>query len=403
MPRITKPLSDTEIKKSKKRDKTYKLSDGQGLYLVVKNNGTKFFRFDYTFKAKRKSMSFGVYPELSLKSAREKREEAKKLISNNLNPIDNKNYNSTKLSSNFESVADKWLGIMKSEWKAITYTKTKSRLEQHVYPFIGNQHIKDITRLDILNIIDNMQSQDIFDLTTRVLNNIERIFKYAVTYVIVEHNIVADIDKRNILKRKDVKHISAITDEKKIKELMHDINNYEHSYRADISTIYALKLAPYVFLRPFNLRHLEWKEIDFTKKIIEISKEKMKSGKIFILPLSEQSLEILEAIKPYSFQKSDFVFPSPISNIKPMSENTLNHALMRMGYKNIMTAHGFRSMFSTIAHEKVTEHGFSSDIIESCLAHIEPNKVKSAYNRDSKMKYFEEKQKLLEWWANWVN
>ena len=402
MSRSTTPLSDTEIKKSKIKDKTYKLSDGQGLYLVVKDNGTKFFRYDYTFQNKRKSMSFGTYPEISLKDARIKRDETRKLLLEDIDPIEYKNSNTPALTTTFRSIAENWLDKMQSEWKPITYQKSKVRLEQHAYPFIGNMNIQDITRLDILKVIDHMQQQDIFELTSRVLNNIERVYKYAVTYGLVAHNIIADLDKRSVLKRKDVVHVPAVTKEDDIKELMKDIYSYGEMYNADISTIYALRLSPFVFLRPFNLRHLEWSEINFKESYIEIDAEKMKMNQSFILPLSKQALEIIDKIKPYSFGQSKFVFPSPTSNLKPISENTLNHALMKLGYKNTMTSHGFRSMFSTTANRCKTKYSFDPDVIEACLAHAEKNKVRAAYDRTDVMKYFEEKKRLVEWWANWL-
>jgi len=402
MPRSTTPLSDTEIKKSKIKDKPYKLSDGQGLYLVVKDNGTKFFRYDYTFQNKRKSMSFGTYPDISLKEARIKRDETKKLLLEGIDPIEYKNNNIPTLSSTFKAIAENWLNKMHSEWKPITHQKSKVRLEQHAYPFIGYMNIQEITRLDILKIIDHMQKQDIYELTSRVLNNIERIYKYAVTYGLVEHNIIADIDKRSVLKRKEVVHVPALTKEDEIKELIKDIYSYGETYNADISTIYALRLAPFVFLRPFNLRNLEWSEINYKESYIEIVAEKMKMNQSFILPLSKQALEIIDKIKPYSFGQSKFVFPSPTSNLKPISENTLNHALMKLGYKNTMTSHGFRSMFSTTANRYKTKYGFDPDVIEASLAHAESNKVRAAYDRSDVMKYFDEKKKLVQWWADWL-
>lgn len=402
MSRITTPLSDTEIKKSKIKDKTYKLSDGQSLYLVVKDNGTKFFRYDYTFQNKRKSMSFGTYPDISLKEARIKREETKGLLLQGIDPIEHKNNNIPTLSSTFQAIAKNWLTKMQSEWEPITHQKTTTRLEQHAYPLIGHINIKDITRLDILKIIDHMQKQNIFESTSRVLNCIERIYKYAVTYGLVEHNIIADIDKRSVLRRKDVVHVPALTQEDDIRELMKDIQSYGQLYNADISTIYALRLAPFVFLRPFNLRNLEWSEINFDEELIEIPAPKMKMQEAFILPLSKQALEIINQIKPYSFNRSKFVFPSPTSNLKPLSENTLNHALMKLGYKNIMTSHGFRSMFSTTANRHKTKYGFDPDVIEASLAHAESNKVRAAYDRTDVMKYFDEKKNLLQWWADWL-
>jgi integrase len=183
-------------------------------------------------------------------------------------------------------------------------------------------------------------------------------------------------------------------------QLIKDINSYGIDFKSDISTIYALKIFPFLPLRPYNLRSLEWSEIDFNSQKIEIPKEKMKMKVDFILPLSSQAMEILHELKKY--KSSKYVFPSSSSNLKCISNNTLNHSLHRLGYKDKHSSHGFRSMFSTICHEKRNEHGINSDVIESCLAHQESNSVKSAYNRADKMKYMDEKRVLMQWWGDWL-
>lgn len=401
MPKLVKPLSDTELRKSKPKDKQYKLSDGKSLYFIVNTNGSKYFRFDYTYNNKRKSISFGTYPETSLAQARKKRDEAKILLKEGINPSDIKKENK-RTSHTFESVTNEWLEVLRTSVIEKTYIKTKSIIENNT-KLIRDKEFKRITRIDILDIIKVMENRGVIESASRLLNYIERIYKYAVTYNIVEHNIVADIDKRNILKSKIQTHFPAITKKSDIKKLLEDIENYGKIYRADISTVYALKLAPYVFLRPYNLRFAEWSEIDLENKIWEIPKEKMKTKKDFVIPLSKQVIEIIKEIKPYSFSVSKYLFPSPITNLKPISASTLNHALMRMGYKDVMVSHGFRAMASTILHEKVAEHGFFSDIIELQLAHTERNKVKAAYNRDNKFKYIEERIKLMQWWGNWLS
>lgn len=399
MPRIVKPLTDTEIKLAKPKDKLYKLSDGQNLFFVVQPNGTKFFRYDYTFQNKRKSMSFGTYPDLSLKDARAQREQVKQLLKQNIDPIQNKrNQNLT----TFKEIATKWLTIMEHEWKPITLSKVRGIIENNTFPFFGDSNIADIKRTDVLNALHEMEKRNVLDSANRLLNYLDRIYKYAVTYNYVEHNIIADIDRKNAVKRPILNHFPAVLKEKDIKNLMRDIQTYGELFKADVSTIYALQLAPYVFLRPFNLRHLEWNDINFEKGYLELDGSKMKTGKDFVLPLCKTALNILETMKPFSYKRSSFVFPSPTSSLKVISEGTLNQALMRLGYKDIMTPHGFRAMFSTSAHEHIKEHGFHTAIIESCLAHTDSNKVRSAYNRESKMKYFEEKKELIEWWEKWL-
>lgn len=208
-------MSDTEIRKAKKLDKTYKLSDGKGLYLVIKDNGTKFFRFDYSLFGKRKSMSFGVYPEITLQEAREKREEARNSIKNGIDPALKKNI--TKEHKNtFKNISKEWLIKMKKEWSEVTYKKIEGMLKNHTVA-IQDYDISTITRKQILDLINELQNKNLLETAKRLLNNIERIYKYSVTYGYAEHNIVADIDKKNVLIKQAKRHFPAITDEDSIK------------------------------------------------------------------------------------------------------------------------------------------------------------------------------------------
>ena len=404
MARITKPLSDTEIKTAKPKDKNYKLSDGQGLYLVIKTNGTKMWRFDYKFNDKRKSMSFGVYPGVTLKNARDIREETKNLVSNKIDPIAEKKSKSFSKVS-FKDICETWFNLMlKKEWEEITYNKNRNRFLNHVYPSVGHMEMKEVSRQDILKIAQKLEELEYFEVLSRVINSMERIYKYAVSYEIVEHNIIADIDKRATrINKNSTAHLPAVTKPDEIKLLMQDIKDFGELYNSDVSTVLALELLPYLFLRPYNIRHLEWTEINYEKNCIEIPAKKMKTKKDFVLPLSNQAKAIIEKIKSYSYNTSKFVFPSPTTNLKAMSDATLNHALKKLGYKNKHCPHGFRATFSTTAHENVGKHGFSSDIIESCLAHAEKNTVKSAYNRESTSKYLQEKKQLVQWYADWLD
>jgi len=402
MPKITRPLTDTEIKKAKKKEKTYKLSDGKGLYLVVKNSGSKFFRFDYQLNGKRKTMSFGIYPEVSLAEARKRREEIREGLSNGIDPIESKKLVSVDTTNTFESISSQWLEMMKTKWSPVTYAKVEGMLNKHTLP-IRQIEMSKITRKQILDMITKVQNRGTLETANRLLNNIERIYKYAVTYDYVEHNIIADIDKQNSLKSAPKNNFPALTTEKEIKQLIEDIKEYSNDFRADSSTALALELAPYVFLRPYNLRFLTWEEVDLQEGTIDIDANKMKTRKDFIIPLPPHAVDILKKAYLISGHKSEYVFPSPITNLKPISDNTLTQALKRLGYKDKMVPHGFRAMFSTIAHDNIQYHGHHSDVIELSLAHIEPNKIKSAYNRDSKLKHFEERKKLLHWWAIWLN
>jgi integrase len=223
-------------------------------------------------------MSFGLYPEIGLKEARGKREKARENIKNGINPIESKSSN-FEIDTTFKFISDKWLDLQKDDWRETNYKKIKSNLENNAYPFLGNRNIKDISRKDILNLIERMEQRNAIEYASRLLRNIERIYKYAVTNEYVEHNIVSDIDKSNSLKKRKTENYPALTKTEDIKQLLKDINRYGIDFMADISTIYALKLAPYLGMRPCNLRFLEWSEVNFEKQYLDIPAPKMKNKK----------------------------------------------------------------------------------------------------------------------------
>lgn len=400
MAKKTKPLSDLEIKKAKFIDKEFKLYDGNNLYVVIHKNGSKYFRFDYKLNNKRSTLGIGVYPTISIKDARVEANKIKELINQGIDPKSRHKKDELSTIVTFSRIYNDWLEIAKSKWNSdATLKKCINTFNNNVLPHIGDKDIKNITRLEILSIINFMQSRDVYTLTNKTFGYINGVFMYAVTYGYIEHNIIADIDKKSVMKERQVEHFATLTKPKDIKLLLESIKEY----KGDISTSYALKLAPYIFLRPGNLRSLEWEEINFDDNIIEICAKKMKTKEDFVIPMTQQIKNILLDAKKYSYNKSIYVFPAPQSNIRQLSENTLNQALMRMGYKGQMTSHGFRSMFSTISHENISKHGFHSDIIEACLAHSESNKVKAAYNRTNRMKYYDDRRKLMEWFNDFID
>lgn len=395
--RRTMPLTDTEVKNAKPKDKQYKLFDGDGLYLVIKQNGSKLWRVDFTFEGKRKTMSMGRYPILTLEMARTAKNMAKKKIASGINPITERKIE-TALDETFADIAYRWVKQhAKQDVKQGTNTDVKRRLENHSFPFLGKMRIQDIKRTDIINTIEKIQVNGKHYTAQRLLQDFEKIWKYAVTREIVKHNIIADIDRSALLVKTSTKHMPCVLREKEIKELLRDIWEYGEAYNASDSTINALTLAPYVFLRPANLRMLEWREIVDNGTGIEISGEKMKMKKDFYLPLSTQAQKIIAQIP----RESDkYLFPAVTSTIKPLSENTLNHALAKMGWKNKMTSHGWRSIFSTFAHTKSSEHRQNSDVIEHCLAHTTGSEVRQAYDRDFVRKYEKEKRIVVQWYAD---
>lgn len=403
MKRTVKKLTELEIKKAEIKDKDYNLSDGDGLYFVVRRNGSKFFRLDFRYGGKRLSMSLGTYPKVSLKEAREKKDESKKLLNENINPISEKRIKKSSEYLTLGIVINEWLELRAKSSSEATITQNR-RMLNNFTNWLGNVAIKDVKRIDIINILEKIQNKGVIETAHRLLSLMNKIYMFAVTKGYIEHNIIADIDKKSVLvpSNKNIHH-PAITSPNEIKELIKDINSMEEKYKCDISVIFIFKIIPYVFVRSENIRLMRWKELDLEKGVWEIPQERMKTNVDFVCPLPKQAIELIKQIEPYSRHRSEFVFPSRQRKDIGVSGATLSANLNKLGYQDRHTFHGFRSMFSTIAYEYYKEHGFHSDIIESCLAHKEKNRVKAAYNRESKYKYFEEKKELMQWWADWLD
>jgi integrase len=406
MARKTLPLTSTQIKTAKSKEKDYKLFDGGGLYLLVSKTGGKRWRLKYRFNDKEKLLALGVYPSISLKDAREKREEYKSLIAKGIDPMQQKKETKQqkkeierKRENTFYKISQEWHTNYESEVSENYHIKLGKALENYVYPFIKTQSIKDISRLDIIEILQDLKNKGIIETANRVYMLLNKIYKYAVTLEYVPHNIITDIEQKNILGRIEKKHYPTFTKEKDIKGLLLAIDEYSGDY----STKMALKMMPYVFVRSYNIRHCEWSEIDFDNKQWIIPVNKMKTKTEFILPLPQQVMEILYEVNKYSGD-SKYVFPSLRDKNRPMSDNTLISALRRMGYsKEEFVPHSFRSMFSTIAYENANQkdgHFYTSEVIEALLAHKEKNKIKDAYNRAS---YKDSMRGLIEWYATYLS
>jgi integrase len=391
------------VKNYKPESKMYKKPDGKGLWLIINPNGTKFWRYDFKYGDKNLSMSFGIYPEIGLKEARDKREEARELLTNNINPISVKRIKKASESLTLQNVIDEWIELRKKSSSEATIIQNK-RILKNISDWLGSIAIKDIKSVNIITALERMQNRGIIESAHRLLSIMNKIYMYAVTKEYIENNIIANIDKSTILvpNKKDT-HLPALIEPKDIKQLLIDINLIGEKFKSDISTIFIFKLIPYVFVRSENIRLMCWDDLDLENGIWEIPKEKMKMKIDFVCPLPTQAIKILKQIEPFSKYRGKFVFPSPYKSDRGVSGATLSDTLNKLGYQNKHCFHGFRSMFSTIAHELYKEHGFHSDIIEACLAHKEKNKIKAAYNRESKFKYFEEKKELIQWWANWLD
>lgn len=403
MARPIVPLTVTKINSLKPREKDYKVFDGGGLYLQIAKTGGKRWRFKYRFNDKEKIMALGLYPSLSLKNARELREKYKTIIVNGFDPSEEKKKKKKinkiveiKKENTFFKISQEWLEHYKSEVSENYHIKLGRALENYTYFYLKNKAIDEISRLDIIEILKHLKEKDLQDTAKRVFMLLNKVFMYAVTLEYAPHNIMADIDKKIIIGKREQKHYPTFTKEKDIKALLLAIDEYGGDY----STKMAMKMLPYVFVRSFNIRHCESSEIDFINKVWIIPKHKMKTKTEFILPLSKQAIDILNEVKEYTHD-SIYVFPSFRNKNKPMSDNTLISSLRRMGFtKEEFVPHSFRAMFSTIAYENMDKHGYSGEVIEALLAHKEQNKIKEAYNRAS---YKDGMRGLICWYANYLD
>lgn len=411
MARRTIPLTDTQIRKSKPKDKGYKLFDGDGLFLWINTSGGKLWRLKYISpdSKKEKTYSIGKYPDITLAVARSERERLRQLVKSGIDPSAEKQENKKvhieiekKKSDTFGKISEDFLKH-KTKIKEEYRDMQRRRLERHIFPSLKNVPIEDISRADIIELIKLIEANGTLEMANRVFSLCNEIFRFASANEKIPYNILQDIDKKSVFKQNEEKHYPVILDEKEIKILLEVIDDYQ----GEIVTRYALRLLPYLASRPGNVIDAEWKEIDFENAQWVIPGEKMKIKVKFkgtdklqshIVPLSRQAIKVIKELKKFSGD-SQYLFPSPLSKKRPMSNNTLSSAMKRLGYKDKMNPHSFRAMFSTILHSKIEEHGFHSDIIERQLAHKERNRVKAAYNH---AEYLSQRKKLMQWWADYL-
>lgn len=393
-------LSDIKIKALKagikldgtSTSKSYKVSDEKGLYLEVKPTGSKLWRVKYRFSGKEKLLSVGIYPDVSLKQAREQRDELRKQIANGVDPSDTRK--AQKLSHagqvSFENVTREWHQKFKHRWSEKYALNTINRLEREVFPFIGSKNINDIKAPELLAVLRRMESRGILETAHRVHQQCGQIFRYAVATGRAERDPSTDL--KGALPPVKVKHHASIIEPQQIGGLLRAINGYSGSF----ITICALRLAPLVFVRPGELRHAEWTEFDLEKAEWRIPAEKMKMASVHIVPLSKQAIAVIETLKPLT-GSGKYLFPSIRTITRPMSENTVNGALRRLGYTgDEMVGHGFRSMASTILNEQ----GWNRDAIERQLAHSERDGVRAAYNY---AEYLPERKRMMQSWADYLD
>lgn len=389
-------LADTFVRQVKHTGKAAgdKYADGGGMYLLVKAGG-KYWRQDYTYIGKRKTLALGVYPAVTLAQARKRRDKARELLADGIDPgiakREEKQAKAAAAGNTFEAVAEQWLKATAAKRAAITQDKVTTWLRKDVFPHIGKMPITAIGPRDVLAVVRKMEARGVIDSAKRVAQICGQVFRFAVAEGTAERDVTADL--RGAFQHAEKKHYAAITDPAKLGELLRSI----HAYTGHPGTVAAMKLAPMVFLRPGELRTGEWAEIDLEAAEWRIPGRKMKMGNDHIVPLSRQAVEILRSLHPITGH-GRFVFPSLRTGERPMSENTLNACLRAMGYSNeVHTAHGFRATARTIMDEVLGER---VDLIEHQLAHAVKDANGRAYNRTA---HLPARREMMQRWCDYLD
>lgn len=395
MPRTVAPLTDTAIRKAKPGPKPTKLRDGGGLYVQLNPDGSRWWRWDYRrpVTGKRNTLSLGTYPEVSLADARGRQAEARRLLASGIDPGEHRKAAKVagveKAANSFEVVTREWLG--KQKWVESYRCKVVAWMDNDVFPWIGGRPVAELAAPDFLRVARRIEERGAIESAHRIMQNCGQVMRYAVATGRADRNPVTDL--RGALAPPMERHHAAITDPRELGGLLRAIDGYA----GDASTRAALRLAPLVFVRPGELRHAEWSEIDLDAGEWNIPAHKMKMREPHLVPLSSQAVAILRDLQPLTGHRQ-YVFPGGRSPKRPLSDNALTAALRRMGFdKETMTAHGFRATARTLLDEVL---GWRPDLIEHQLAHAVRDPNGRAYNRTS---HLPERRKMMQAWADYLD
>ena len=386
-------LTARAVTQAKPKPKPYSLSDGGGMYLLV-NATAKYWRYDYRFAGKRKTLALGVYPATSLKQAREKHQRAKENLANGIDPSTHKKATSAAthaaLANSFELLAIEW-SKTRSKKSDSTEKRQNALLEKDLLPHLGKRPIADIKAPELLKTLRKIESRGAIETAHRAKRLAGQIFRYAVATGRAERD--PSVDLKDALTQPTRTHFNSITEPAEVGPLIAAINNYQ----ATPTVMAALKLSPLLFCRPGELRHLEWKEVNFDEARIELPASKMKTREPHIIPLATQAMEILKELQLIT-GRGKFVFPSARGASRPLSENGVRTALRTLGYTNEqISPHGFRAMARTILDEVLN---FPVDWIEHQLAHSVKDANGRAYNRT---KHLEQRRGMMQTWADYLD
>jgi integrase len=384
-------LTDAKLRNLKDPGKHF---DGGGLYLELTKAGGQYWRMKYRHGGKENRLALGVYPAVSLKEARELAAAARASLAGGSDPASLRNAEKVKAVqeavNTFEAVTGEWLTHQKSRWTAETMERIRASLAADIFPALGSRPLASIKPGEVMAVVKKIEARGAGDQAGRVLQRVKSVYRWATIHERIEANPMLDLVQSEILKPREVQHRAAMPD----KELPAFLAQLD-AYNGEPGTVQALRLLMLTATRPGEVRGALWAELDLDAALWVIPAERMKMRHEHRVPLSVQAVKLLRTVQALSGGR-ELVFPSPVYPSKPMSENTFNSALTRMGYKNTATAHGFRSLFSTVANEC----GWNPDVIERQLAHKEQNAVRAAYHRAT---YMDDRTKLMQWWADYLD
>jgi integrase len=385
-------LTARQISTVKPQEKPYKLSDGGGLYLLVNPNGSRYWRLKYRYAGKEKLLSIGVFPDVTLAEARDKRNEAKRLLAAGDDPSvvkqAEKEARTLAVNNSFELLALEWHEHKKANWSSGYADDILEYLRKDIFPYVGKKAITDIKPMDMLSTLKKMEERGVLDKLKKTRQACRQIFTYAVITGRAEFNPVADL--AGALKPPKQQHFPHLLPDQ-IGPFIHAVNAYSGSRVTRIATL----LLMYTSVRTIELRAAEWSEFDFRNGLWQIPKERMKMRRPHLVPLSRQAQSLLLELQEIT-GRGKYVFPGRNDAGKPMSEASINQVIKRIGYAGQATGHGFRHTMSTVLHEK----DFNSAWIEAQLAHADRNIIRGTYNH---AQYLDGRREMLQWYADYLD
>ncbi|MCX9070633.1 tyrosine-type recombinase/integrase [Citrobacter portucalensis] len=386
------PLTDLEIRRSKPREKSYTLNDGNGLSLLIEPNGSRGWRFRYRFDGKPKMISLGTYPDVTLNDARLKRDDARKQVAGGINPSDvrkeDKLAKQGRNENTFEAIAREWYAKRIDRWSESYGEEMMKTFEADVFPIIGRRPIADIKPMELMAVLSKLDERGATEKLRKVRQRCGEVWRYAIVTGRADYNPAPDLASAFAPHKKE--HYAFLASDE-LPDFFRTLNTYSGSSVVKL----AMRLQVLTGLRPGELRQGEWAEIDFDKRLWEVPPARMKKRRPHCVPLSDQAIAILEQLRLVT-GNCRFIFPGRIQHSKPMSEMAMNVLIRRIGYAGRVTGHGFRHTMSTILHEQ----GYNTAWIETQLAHVDKNSIRGTYNH---AQYLDGRREMLQWYADYMD